>query len=44
MDDKSTFLNGEMDEEVYTEQPEGFKVQGKENHACKLKKPLYGLK
>ena len=44
MDVKTTFLNGEFEEEVYIEQSEGFKVHGKETHVCKLKKELYGLK
>jgi hypothetical protein len=30
--------------EVYIEQPEGFEVQGRDSHLCKLKKALYGLK
>ena len=44
MDVKSAFLNGELNEEVYSEQPEGFKQPGKENDVWKLKKALYGLK
>ena len=44
MDVKTTFLNGEIEEEVYIEQPEGFEVHGKETHVCRLKKALYGLK
>ena len=44
MDVKTTFLNGELDEEIYMEQPEGFVVQGQENKVCKLVKSLYGLK
>ena len=44
MDVKTAFLNGELDEEIYMEQPEGFLVQGQENKACKLVKSLYGLK
>ena len=39
-----TFLNGELDEEIYMEQPEGFKVSGKETKVCKLVKSLYELK
>ena len=42
MDVKSTFLNGELEEEVYIEQPEGFAE--KEDYVCRLRKALYGLK
>ena len=44
MNVKTTFLNGELDEEIYMEQTEGFVVQGQENKVCKLVKSLYGLK
>ena len=44
MDVKSTFLNGNLEEEVYIEQPEGFQLTGKVYYVCKLKKDLYGLK
>lgn len=44
MDVKTAFLHGELEEDIYMEQPEGFVVPGKENFACKLKKSLYGLK
>ena len=43
-DVQSAFLNGELDQEVYVEQPQGFVVGGMENKVYKLKKALYGLK
>ena len=44
MDVKTAFLNGDLDEEIYMEQPEGFVIPGQENKVCKLVKSLYGLK
>ena len=44
MDVKTAFLNGELEEEIYMEQPEGFIVPGKEKKVCRLVKSLYGLK
>jgi hypothetical protein len=44
MDVKSAFLNGELEEEVYIEQPEGFQLSENTDYVCKLKKALYGLK
>ena len=44
MDVKTTFLNGDLDEEIYMEQPEGFSARGQEKKVCKLVKSLYGLK
>ena len=44
MDVKTTFLNGVIEEEVYIEKPQGFEVEDRHTHVCKLKKALYGLK
>nr|KAJ0189167.1 hypothetical protein LSAT_V11C800436000 [Lactuca sativa] len=44
MDVKTTFLNGDLDEEIYIKQTEGFVIHGNEHKVCKLKKSLYGLK
>nr|AAT44257.1 putative polyprotein [Oryza sativa Japonica Group] len=44
MDVKTAFLHGELEEDIYMEQPEGFVVPGKENLVYRLKKSLYGLK
>nr|GEY35012.1 hypothetical protein [Tanacetum cinerariifolium] len=44
MDVKTAFLNGNLREEVYVSQPEGFVDPDNHNHVYKLKKALYGLK
>ena len=44
MNVKTTFSNGDLDEEIYLDQPEGFVVQGQESKVCKLRKSLYDLK
>ena len=43
MDAKSAFLNGDLKEEVYVEQPAGFISKGNEHKVFKLKKAFYGL-
>jgi hypothetical protein len=43
IDVKTAFLNGILEEEVYMEQPEGYRVAGKENWVCHLIKSIYGL-
>ncbi|GKA29698.1 retrovirus-related pol polyprotein from transposon TNT 1-94, partial [Tanacetum coccineum] len=43
IDMKSAFLNGKISEEVYVQQPPGFKSSEFPNHVCKLDKALYGL-
>jgi Reverse transcriptase (RNA-dependent DNA polymerase) len=44
LDIKTAFLYGELDEELYMEQPEGFKVKGQEGKVMRLKRAIYGLK
>nr|GEY59340.1 hypothetical protein [Tanacetum cinerariifolium] len=44
IDVKIAFLNGNLTEEVYVTQPDGFVDQNNPNHVYKLKKALYGLK
>ena len=44
MDVKIKFLNGDLDEEIYVEQLEGFFALGQENKVCKLVKSLYRIK
>ena len=44
LDVKSAFLNGELEEEVYVSQPEGYTVKNKEHLVLRLSKALYGLR
>ena len=44
MDVKTTFLNEDLEEEIYMDQPEGFVEPAQESKECKLTKSLYGLK
>ena len=44
MDVKSAFLNGDLEEEVYIEQPDGFMLGNDPKLVCRLIKAIYGLK
>jgi hypothetical protein len=44
MDVKIAFLHGDLEEQIYMLQPEGFNQLGQEHIVFKLKKSLYGLK
>ncbi len=44
LDIKTAFLYGDLEEELYMEQPEGFKIPGQQNKVMHLKKAIYGLK
>jgi len=44
LDVRNAFLYGELEEEIYMEQPEGFHVPGRERDVLRLKRALYGLK
>jgi hypothetical protein len=44
MDVKTSFLNGEIEEEVYIDELDGFVIHEQKFHVCRLKKSMYGLK
>ena len=44
MDVKRVILHGDLHEDIYMQQPEGFVETSKQDLVCKLKKTLYGLK
>ena len=43
LDVKTTFLQGDLEEDIYMQKPEGYEVKGKDNLVCRLKKSLYGV-
>ena len=44
MDVTTTFLHGDLEENILMEQPKGFEVRGKSEQVCLLRKSLYSLK
>ena len=44
MDVTTAFLNGDLDCEIFMEQPEGFVDESRPDYVCRLQKGLYGLK
>ena len=44
MDVKTAFLNGNLEEDIYMQQPEGFVADRNDNLVWKLRKSIYGLK
>ena len=43
-DISTAFLYADVDCEMYVRQPEGYLIQGKEDHVCQLQKAMYGTK
>ena len=43
-DVKTAFLNGEIEEDLFMSQPEGYVSEGNDHLVCKLKRSIYGLK
>ena len=41
---KTAILHGDLKEDIYMQQPEGFTASGKEDYGCLHKRSLYGLK
>ena len=41
---KTAFLNGDLEKEIYMDQPESFVKPGQKSKVCKLTKSLYDLK
>jgi len=44
IDIKTVFLNGNLEKEIYMDQPIGFVSKGQEDKVCRLKRSIYGLK
>ncbi len=44
MDVKTAFLQGDLEEEIYMRQPDGYIDEERPDYVCKLKKSIYGLK
>ena len=44
LDVKTTFIHGDLEEDIYMQQPHGYEVKQKVNLVCRLNNILYGLK